>query len=257
MPAAKRTFKTKKPPIKSEPEEEVVKADESAPETVEEPAQAETAASPAEESPSVVDDSPTVTSSESSNEVGMYESTSEETPTAKVEPEVAPPDTDEPDNGMVSKIKWVILALVLVGVLGAVSFLSYEFGRTQAGKSEEAKTAIEDSSPSPTPEEEEDEDVNLSSYTLAVLNGSGTSGEASSLQKTLDSEGFNVTTIGNAQDDVDVTLIEAKESVSAAFLKKLITELEKTYAVEADVEELSEDSEEDVVITIGSEKAEE
>lgn len=96
--------------------------------------------------------------------------------------------------------------------------------------------------------------VNLEEYNIEVLNGSGITGAASKLKEALTTEGFKVISAGNAnKSDYTDTIISAKKKVSSAYLEKLKENLKKTYTVVFDSKTLiSEASEADVVITIGS-----
>lgn len=176
--------------------------------------------------------------------------TSEPTQVSDPVDEAAPSDKDS--SGMV---KWLIIFIIFILLLGVVAYVSYQFGLSQAngnpGKNVEQQ---DESAPSPSPTEEAS--ANLSAYSITVLNGSGITGEASTLQKSLDAAGFKVEAIGNADEDVDKTIIKAKKSVPSSFTDQLTEELSKTYVLD-DSEVLKSSSEEDVVIIIGSTKEEE
>jgi hypothetical protein len=106
--------------------------------------------------------------------------------------------------------------------------------------------------PSPTPKEEK---VDLSAYTLAVLNGSGITGEASKLKTKLVTAGFKVGSTANADtEDYTKTQIKVKKNVNEAYIKKLKAELEKSYKVQESSQALTS-GDSDVVVTIGSETA--
>ncbi len=233
------------------PVEEVVEVEkkEASPE-VSEPVKENTEPEP--QAAETVVDSPTPSVTQATNEVGMYEDENHESEsTNNSDEEGKNEEMDEPDHSFISKIKWIIVVILILGLLLASSLLSYQFGVSQGKKSVEKEVAAEEEAPTPTPAAS-DEDVNLSVYTISVLNGSGIKGEASTLQKKLDAEGYNVTTIGNAEDDVVKTLIEVKDKVSKSYINKLKEELSVTYTLDTDVGELSSSNEEDVVITIGS-----
>ena len=109
---------------------------------------------------------------------------------------------------------------------------------------------------SPTPEEPTPKTVDLSKYTISVLNGSEIDGAASNLKSDLEGAGFQVSSIGNAdKSDYAETVIQAKENVDKDFLDKLTTTLEESFAV-GKTEELDEDSETDIIVIIGSKTAE-
>lgn len=95
--------------------------------------------------------------------------------------------------------------------------------------------------------------VDLSTYKISVLNGSGVPGQAASVKSDLTDAGFTVTNTGNADStDVTDTIISAKSSVEKAYIEKLTKALEKTYVVSSDIKSLDDSESADVVITIGS-----
>jgi flagellar biosynthesis GTPase FlhF len=115
--------------------------------------------------------------------------------------------------------------------------------------------------PEPSPTETQavvtptEEPVDLSEFSIRVLNGTETSGLAADLREELESAGFRVVSVGNADaDDFEQTEIASVAKVNKAFLEKLKEELGKKYSV-GDVVSLSTAAA-DVVITIGSRSAE-
>jgi hypothetical protein len=96
-------------------------------------------------------------------------------------------------------------------------------------------------------------EVDLTKYTVSVLNGSGVSGAATKVKTTLTDAGFKITSTGNANSsDVVDTYISAKTSVDEAFLKKLSDTVSKTYKVSSETHKLDSSVTEDVTVTIGS-----
>ncbi|MBI2613265.1 MAG: LytR C-terminal domain-containing protein [Candidatus Levybacteria bacterium] len=107
--------------------------------------------------------------------------------------------------------------------------------------------------PTPTVMPEPTKAVDLTKYEIEIQNGSGISGEASRQQENLESEGFTVSSIGNADNsDYTETIIQAKETVEAAFLDKLKSVLEESFVV-GETEELPQDADSDVIVILGSE----
>jgi len=105
--------------------------------------------------------------------------------------------------------------------------------------------------PSPTPEK-----IDLSKYSITVLNGSGIKGEAAKVKDMLEEEGFSVVSVGNADaSDYEKTILKAKEGVEAGFLDKLKSALSKSYVL-ASTQTLEKNDEDEIVVIIGSEKAE-
>ena len=156
---------------------------------------------------------------------------------------------------ILGKLKWVIAFFVFLGFLVAVAYFSYMYGLTQgknvAAIAEKSKKATV----TPTLTETQEE-VDLSAYTIEILNGSGKSGEASVLQDSLVEMGYKVEKIGNSPDSVKKTIIKSKKSVPTSFVKSLNKELADTYTLD-DAEELEISEVTDVIIVIGSSKKQE
>lgn len=105
--------------------------------------------------------------------------------------------------------------------------------------------------PTPTPEK-----ANLSAYSIRILNGSGTTGEAAKVQTLLDDKGFSVASIGNAStSDYTKTVITAKKKVEQSYLDELIKTLKSEYSVNSVVEDASSSQTADVIVTVGSDTA--
>lgn len=107
--------------------------------------------------------------------------------------------------------------------------------------------------PTATPKE-----VDLSAYTIQILNGSGITGEAAKLKSALIDAGFKVGSTGNADlSDYTKTQISANKSVDKAYLEKLEETLDKTYVLDSSAPSTGTSPQgADLVITIGSDKVE-
>ncbi len=109
-------------------------------------------------------------------------------------------------------------------------------------------TAIPTSLPTATPKP-----LDLSAFSIKVLNGSGVTGEASKVKTNLTTAGFTVSTTGNADNsDYTKTVIQAKKSVNETFIQALITDLKKSYVIDSNIQVLSATDKADVVVIIGS-----
>lgn len=109
---------------------------------------------------------------------------------------------------------------------------------------------------SPVPSASPEATVDLTKYTVNILNGSGISGEAGKVKTLLEDAGFNVGNTGNASTyDFKETIVKAKKDVDQAYLVKLVETLSKNYKV-ATTEELPDSSKDEVQITVGSSKSE-
>ena len=100
----------------------------------------------------------------------------------------------------------------------------------------------------PVPEEK----IDVSSYKINVLNGSGKIGAAGSVADLLKKAGFSVANIGNAgRYDYKETVVEVKETVPEQVVQMLEDSLGKAYALKKG-EVIPQTSGYDVVITVGT-----
>lgn len=109
---------------------------------------------------------------------------------------------------------------------------------------------------SPTPSASPSAQIDLSKYSIKVLNGSGIAGQAGKVQDLLTSNGFKVSTTGNAVSyDYTDTIIQIGENVAPDFVAKLTQTLAEAYSVDSKTQNLSASETADVVIIVGSSKA--
>ncbi|MBI2049422.1 LytR C-terminal domain-containing protein [Candidatus Roizmanbacteria bacterium] len=163
-------------------------------------------------------------------------------------------ENDPPAQLNENNKKNLLLPIIFIVLLG-VAILVGLFIFRQSFTSKEEKVSVVTLSPSPV-KEPTPEPVDLSKYTINVLNGSETDGAASNLKSDLEGVGFDVPSIGNADaSNYTETIIQAKEDVDKEYLAKLRDVLEESFEL-GDTEELDEDAETDVVIIIGSKAAE-
>lgn len=98
--------------------------------------------------------------------------------------------------------------------------------------------------------------VDLTKYSIKVLNGSGIRGEAAKGQQILESMGFTVASIGNApSSDYLKTVIQVKKNIDDSYLAKLKEVIGKYYVLSG-VQEIPEDETAEVVVILGNTKAE-
>ncbi len=155
---------------------------------------------------------------------------------------------------------WLIA--IISFVVGLLSMAALNFFLPNAGMSAgifffskpiaASPTPKPTSTPSPTAKV-----LNLAEFSIEILNGSGITGEATKLKELLVTDGFKVSTVGNADSsDYTDTIIFAKKNVSAEYLINLKEKLNKTYTLGADVKTpTGATSEADIIITIGSNTA--
>lgn len=180
---------------------------------------------------------------------------------AKAVEEAAPVKPDEnktPDFGPVPESQssnplWIIVpGIFLLGaLLGGIIF--YQKSLNKNGT--QAPTPTPSSEASPAPSSSPSASVDLTKYSIDVKNGSGIAGEASNVSNILTTAGFKVSKTGNADSyDFIKTIIQAKSSVSGDFISALSKTLAKTYTMDSN-ETLSDTSSDDVVVIVGSSKA--
>lgn len=98
--------------------------------------------------------------------------------------------------------------------------------------------------------------VNLKQFSIEVLNGSGITGQAAKAQSALTTDGYSVSSTGNAANsNFTTTEIAAKKSVDSAYITKLEQDLGKTYVVNTTIQTLSDTNTTDVTVTLGSQTA--
>lgn len=167
--------------------------------------------------------------------------------------------TSEKKNNLLIFIVLIILGLALGAGLfffrGALGKIASQVTKQTGIKKEKAVPTVSRQeptvAPSPTPEK-----VDLSKYSITVLNGSGIKGEAAKLKEMLEEEGFSVASVGNADaSDYEKTILKVKEGTETGFLDKLKSALGTSYVL-ASTQTLEKNDKNEVVIVIGSEKAE-
>lgn len=142
--------------------------------------------------------------------------------------------------------------LLLGALLGGVYFYQTSLNKN-AGAGETPSPTV--APPLGTPTASPSASLNLSKYTLKVLNGSGIPGAANEVKSILTKAGFKVGTTGNATSyDFTKTIIKAKTDADPAFLSKLSETLAKTYVLDTN-QTLSASSTDDIQIIVGSSKA--
>lgn len=150
---------------------------------------------------------------------------------------------------------WGIAIVLFVGLLGIIGYFVYQEGVKSGEQAMEQKIK---SMPTPTIEATPTpEEIDKAKYDIKVLNGSGIAGEASKAKGLLTTADYSVASVGNADtSDFTDTVIAAKKDVEKGWIDQIKKVLGKTYIVSATVDELSEGQVVDVVITVGSTKAE-
>lgn len=157
---------------------------------------------------------------------------------------------------------WVLVMAFLLGLTlggGLVGGIFYFRSRVDSTTQETSTTLA----PTPSPlaevvleeETEPEEAIDLSQYSLQVLNGTGKAGEAGAAEDLLTESGFEAITLGNSQTTgFTETVIAVKESVPQEVVDKIEASLVQ-YILEVSDEFLDESSDYDIVITVGSSRS--
>ncbi len=154
---------------------------------------------------------------------------------------------------------FVIALFAFVLGLGAMAAITYGFIKVPFSLNQKwlttkiaapTATPVPKASSTPAPTTKP---VDTSAYTVSVLNGSGIVGKAAEVKSSLETAGFKVSSVGNAdRNDYTNTQIAAKKSVDKTYLASLETELKKSFHLDA-VSIIPSDASQktDVVITLG------
>jgi len=171
-----------------------------------------------------------------------------------IHPQAGPDDSGK--SGFNFKGLFMIFGILLILGLVIGGFYFYQSSQEITTETPTPPTEQEpEITPTPTPIVEEE--VDLSSYSLQVLNGTGIAGEAGRVAATLEAGGFVDVEAGNASSsNVEQTQVQMKEEVPSEVFDTIDEALSTRDVVIAD-EVLDEDSDFDVVITLGSADREE
>lgn len=220
-----------------------------------------------EKAEAVAADSKEATVIEESSKPAKETSTEDEKPpviedTGAEEIKEAPKEENKPQDTASSgkpslkrRLMWGGLLLVYIVILAVGGYFMYQVGfkkgeeasKLQMEKQlEKEKAAVPTATPIPS--------VDKSKYKIKVLNGTGISGEAAKAKELLESDGFTVSTIGNAskQDNLDTT-IATKEDVDSEFISALKEALEGSYKL-GEVTTLDTSDPADIVVSLGGKK---
>lgn len=141
----------------------------------------------------------------------------------------------------------------LIVIAGFSYFFSSDTKKSISLSTFTGVTATPTAEPTATPEPEK---VDLTAYSIRVLNGSGITGEAAKVKALLEKKGFEVGSVANAAtSDYTKTEISAKKNTKEEYLNELIKALQDDYSVNSVVEDAPSSQTADVVVTVGSDTA--
>lgn len=182
--------------------------------------------------------------------------------------DVRPDTTKEQEKGGGKPVfKWIAFFMILLLVAGAIAGGIYYYRQNVPTNDEQEEeqqetpsngeepaaepTSSEEPTETPTPEEE----VELTDYSVNVLNGSGVAGQAGAVADLLTGAGFADPDTGNADEfNYTVTEIQVKEETPQQVVDEVTSALEDAYTVNVLEDYLSDDAEYDIVITVGEEQ---
>src|SRR4030043_599655 len=145
-----------------------------------------------------------------------------------------------------------LIGLVLgAGLIGGIFYYRSKVGKLAINVTTETPSPQVTTESSPTPQSEEN--IDLSKYSVQILNGSGIAGEAGRVEKLLNTAGFTNTKTGNAKAyDFQESEIAIKKGIPDI----LFSEVEKalsSYKL-TKIDPLDESSSFDILITVGKSK---
>ena len=143
----------------------------------------------------------------------------------------------------------IIVIIFLIMLVSIGGFLMYNKNMFPKNKPSPTPTSLK--TISPTPKTAPTPEIDLSNYTITILNGTGREGEATRLETLLQDNGFNVVKTGNADTyDYEKTEVRFKENVPDE-AKLPLDKLLKTLYDFSRGEKLEEKEESDILIIIG------
>lgn len=164
------------------------------------------------------------------------------------------------DGSKKKKIMIILLVVLLVIALaaGGLYFYNMMAAKQKASQSASKKQSAEQFKPDATATPTEAELADLAEYSVQVLNGSGTAGQAGVVEGLLEEAGFTDITTGNADEysytDTEITL---KKGAPQSLYEAVEKALGSDYVVVQTAEELDEESDYDVQVIVGSDSPEE
>ena len=169
-----------------------------------------------------------------------------------------PEPLDEGKKGQRINLK-ILLVIIGIAAISGVVVGGFIYFNSRVSKEPVEETVEE---PTPIPEEDVkeeekmvEEEVNLGEFSARVLNGAGIPGEASKVKSTLTDAGLEEIDTGNADSyDYEKTEVRLKESTPEGVYKAIEEALSGEYDVTKSETPLSDDSEYDVEVVVGTRK---
>lgn len=162
----------------------------------------------------------------------------------------------------VPSTKWTQVPVILVLLLGIIGTLvvtgMYAYRFLKSEDQDSSASSVEPSlapSPSPSPSPigpDTSTLLNLTEYSVQVLNGSGIRGEAELVANLLRDRGFSQISTGNADNyNYQSTTVRIKEGTSSAHIQKEVSDALAEYSVEIDEYLMNQGTNVDIQIIVG------
>ncbi len=142
----------------------------------------------------------------------------------------------------------MVVFLLTVLVTGFVGFFVISTN-SKVDESQKPEANQTEQPPTPTPEEKK---VDRSNWTFEVLNGSGKTGEAKKAADLLEELGYEISSVGNANENVDSTQIYVSEDEKDEDIELVLKDLEEDFG-KLSVEDNFEDEKANIRMIIGAE----
>jgi hypothetical protein len=149
----------------------------------------------------------------------------------------------------------IFIAVMLFSSLSIGGIFYYRF-QSQSVVRPESSLAIPVQSPTSSPENTpvptKSPEIDLSAYSIQILNGSGVAGEAGAVEEILIAEGFENITTGDADSyDYTDTQVQMKKDTSEKVFEAIERALNSDYPIVRPDETLTENADYDTVIILG------
>ena len=152
---------------------------------------------------------------------------------------------------------WILFFAFLIGLtlgaglIGGVFYYRSKVGKLAINVTKEKSSPQATVESSPTPQSEEK--LDLSKYSIQILNGSGIAGEAGRVEKLLNTVGFTNTKTGNAKtydfEESEIAIKKSDPEILFSEVEKALSSYKLTK-----IDPLDESSSFDIVITVGKSK---
>lgn len=174
------------------------------------------------------------------------------------QPQVQPAPIYQESNDKNAKWLWLLIFLIIIGALvfaffrgigpfAAISPFVTKASPTPSPSPFEQTAPISESSPSSSVES-----LDKSSVKVKVLNGSGVTGKAATVKVLLESAGWSVAAIGNADNsDYKTTEVKVKDSAKS-FLDAIVKDLSDKYSAGSSSKGLEASDSADIVVIVGT-----